>query len=187
MFNAKKSYKFIALTLIFASFSAASFGASIMTKIYEIPVKTIQGKETNLSEFKGKVLLLVNTASECGYTPQYEGLENLYKKYREKGFYVLGFPSNDFGGQEPGTDAEIKKFCELKYKTTFPMFSKVAVKGDKAHPLYAFLQKEGAAEVKWNFGKFLVGKDGKIAKYFASGVTPDSKELAEAVEAALAK
>lgn len=153
-----------------------------MAQIYTTPVKTIDGKETNLSEHKGKVMLIVNTASECGYTPQYKGLEALYQKYKSQGLVVLGFPSNDFGGQEPGTEAEIKKFCELKYKTTFPMYSKVSV---KANPLYALLQKEAGADVAWNFGKFLVGKNGKVEKYFPSKVTPESDELSKAVEGAL--
>jgi glutathione peroxidase len=153
-----------------------------MAQIYTTPVKTIDGKETNLSEHKGKVMLIVNTASECGFTPQYKGLEALYQKYKGQGLVVLGFPSNDFGGQEPGTEAEIKKFCELKYKTTFPMYSKVSV---KTNPLYALLQKEAGASVAWNFGKFLVGKNGKVENYFPSKVTPESAELSRAIEGAL--
>jgi len=153
-----------------------------MAQIFTTPVRTIDGKETNLGEHKGKVLLIVNTASQCGYTPQYKGLEELYQKYRTAGFVVLGFPSNDFGGQEPGTEAEIKKFCELKYKTSFPMYSKVSV---KTNPLYALLQKEAGADVAWNFGKFLVSKTGHVNKYFPSKVTPDSPELAQAIEGAL--
>lgn len=157
-----------------------------MESIYNISVKDIAGKEKTLSEYKGKTLLIVNTASECGFTPQYAGLESIYKKYAEKGFVVLGFPSNDFGGQEPGAEAEIKKFCELKYKVTFPMFSKLVVKGNP-HPLYAFLQKEGKSEVKWNFGKFLVGKDGKILHYYSSNTEPTSEKLTTAIEDALKK
>lgn len=153
-----------------------------MAQIYTTPVKTIDGKETNLAEHKGKVMLIVNTASQCGFTPQYKGLEALYEKYKGQGLVVLGFPSNDFGGQEPGTEAEIKKFCELKYKTTFPMYSKVSV---KSNLLYSLLQKEAGAEVAWNFGKFLVGKNGKVEKYFPSKVTPEAPELAQAIEAAL--
>ncbi|RZA01367.1 MAG: glutathione peroxidase [Proteobacteria bacterium] len=153
-----------------------------MALIYTTPVKTIDGKETNLAEHKGKVLLIVNTASECGFTPQYKGLEELYRKYQAKGFVILGFPSNDFGGQEPGTEAEIKKFCELKFKTTFPMYSKVSV---KSNPLYALLQKEAGTQVAWNFGKFVVGKTGKVEKYFPSKVTPESAEVSSAIESAL--
>lgn len=164
--------------------AAAPQKGNEMAQIYTTPVKTIDGKEGNLAGYKGKVLLIVNTASECGFTPQYKGLEALYQKYKDKGFVVLGFPSNDFGGQEPGSEAEIKKFCELKYKTSFPMFSKVGVKTNP-HPLYALLQKEAGAEVQWNFGKFLVGKNGKVEKYFPSKVTPESPELAQAVEGAL--
>jgi glutathione peroxidase len=152
--------------------------------IYSIPVKTIEGKNETLAAHKGKVLLVVNTASECGFTSQYAGLETLYKKHRGEGLVVLGFPSNDFGGQEPGTDAEIKKFCELKYKTTFPIFGKVGVK-EKTHPLYALLQKEAGESPQWNFGKYLVGRNGKVVKYFPSRVEPGSAELAKAVDEAL--
>ncbi len=151
--------------------------------LYEISVKAIDGQSKTLAEYKGKVLLIVNTASECGFTPQYAGLEELHQKYREKGLVILGFPSNDFGGQEPGTEAEIKKFCELKYKTTFPMYSKVKITGSEPHPLYKELQK--TAEVKWNFNKFLVARDGKI-QYFPSKVEPNSSELKQAIEGALA-
>lgn len=152
--------------------------------IFTIPITTIDGKKETLAKYQGKALLLVNTASECGYTPQYKGLEELYQKFQSKGLVVLAFPSNDFGGQEPGSEAEIKKFCEMKYKTTFPLFSKVKVKGE-AHPLFAWLQKESKSEVQWNFGKFLVGKDGKVIRYFSSKVDPVSAELTDAVEAAL--
>ena len=151
---------------------------------YSIAVKDVSGKETTMADYKGKVLLVVNTASECGFTPQYAGLEALYEKYKGKGFAVLGFPSNDFGGQEPGTEAEIKKFCELKYKTTFPLFSKVKVKAP-SHPLYDFLQKHSGSEVGWNFGKFLISKEGKILGYYPSKVEPGSADLAKAIEAAL--
>jgi glutathione peroxidase len=186
MFNAINLFNFMVLAVFGGMIPQLAEGAN-MSKLYEIPVKSIEGKETKLSEYKGKVLLIVNTASECGFTSQYAGLESLYKKYKEKGLVVLGFPSNDFGGQEPGTEAEIKKFCELKYKTTFPMFSKLVVKGENAHPLYSHLQSQGKAEVKWNFGKFLIAKDGSILKYFSSNKTPEGKEIVEAVESALAR
>lgn len=158
-----------------------------MGTIYEIPVKDIKGKDARLAEHEGRVLLVVNTASECGFTPQYAGLEALHNKFKHRGFSVLGFPSNDFGGQEPGTETEIQKFCELKFRVTFPMYAKLSVKGGEAHPLYAHLQKEGKTEVTWNFGKFLVGKSGKVLRYFPSKTAPDSKEIESAVEAALAE
>lgn len=143
--------------------------------LYDLQVQTIDGKDVSLSAYKGKALLIVNTASQCGYTPQYKGLEELYQAYKAKGFEVLAFPSNDFGGQEPGTNAEVKQFCELKYKTTFPLFAKVAVKGD-AHPLYKYLQglKENGGEVNWNFNKFLVAADGKVVKRFGPNDKPES-------------
>src|SRR6476660_5001715 len=119
--------------------------------VYDFKVKSIDGAEVSLSTYRGKALLIVNTASECGYTPQYEGLQKLYDAYKAKGFEVLAFPSNDFGGQEPGSNDEVKKFCTLKYKTTFPLFAKVTVKGAAAEPLYKFLQGKGT--VKWNFAK----------------------------------
>ncbi|MBX7097459.1 MAG: glutathione peroxidase [Myxococcaceae bacterium] len=155
--------------------------------LYDIGVKTIDGKDTTLAAYKGKALLIVNTASECGYTPQYKGLEALYQAYKAKGLEVLAFPSNDFGGQEPGTNADIKKFCELKYKTTFPLFDKVKVKEPGAHPLYAYLQglKDNGGAVKWNFNKFLVTRDGQVVAHFDSKVEPESKELTSKLDAAL--
>lgn len=159
-------------------------GAMASQSVFDISVKDISGKEKSLATYKGKVLLVVNTASACGFTPQYAGLESLYKKYHSQGFEVLGFPSNDFGGQEPGSENEIKNFCEAKFKVTFPMFSKVGVK-ENPHPLYAYLQKEGKAEVKWNFGKFLIGKDGKVLHYYSSNTEPSSETLVSAIEDAL--
>jgi glutathione peroxidase len=156
--------------------------------LYAVKVKTIDGRETTLADFKGKALLIVNTASQCGYTPQYAGLEQLYGQYKARGFEVLGFPSNDFGGQEPGTEQEIKKFCELRYKTSFPMFSKVKVKGGgEQHPLYATLTKTPGleGEVKWNFGKFLVSPEGKVVARFDSKVEPTSPELTQKLESVL--
>ena len=158
--------------------------------VHDFKVKTIDGKEASLSDYKGKALLIVNTASECGYTPQYAGLEALYEKYKARGFTVLGFPSNDFGAQEPGTNAEIKKFCELRYKTTFPLFSKIPVKGPDADPLYKYLTglpgKQGGA-VTWNFNKFLVSPDGKVIEHFDSRVEPMSPELTSKLEQTLPK
>ena len=153
-----------------------------------IPLKDINGKETSLKEYKGKVLLVVNVASKCGFTPQYTGLESTYRKFKDKGLVVLGFPSNDFGAQEPGTNEEIKQFCSSKFDVTFPMFDKLHVKGAEQHPLYAALTGKSSpfpGDVKWNFGKFLIGRDGSIIKRWDSKTTPESKEVAEAIEAAL--
>jgi len=154
------------------------------SNVSEIAVKDIDGKDSTLKAYAGKVLLIVNVASECGYTGQYAGLQALHEKMAEKGVAVLGFPCNDFGGQEPGSEAIIKTFCTENYKVTFPMFSKVAIKGDAKHPMYAALQS-AAGEVGWNFEKFLIGKDGKVLKRFGSDVQPESPELLAAIEAAL--
>jgi glutathione peroxidase len=157
--------------------------------VYDFNVKSIDGKEVPLSTYKGKALLIVNTASECGFTPQYEGLQKLYEGYKAKGFEVLAFPSNDFGGQEPGSAEEIKKFCTLKYKTTFPLFAKVVVKGKQAEPLFRFLQDlpKNGGEVKWNFSKFLVDSKGEVVAHFDSDVEPQSDTLKKALDAALPK
>jgi len=161
-----------------------SLALSADSNVSEIAVKDIDGKDSTLKAYAGKVLLIVNVASECGYTGQYAGLQALHEKMAEKGVAVLGFPCNDFGGQEPGSEAIIKTFCTENYKVTFPMFSKVAIKGDAKHPLYAALQS-AAGEVGWNFEKFLIGKDGKVLKRFGSDVQPESPELLAAIEAAL--
>jgi glutathione peroxidase len=157
--------------------------------LHDIKVKDIDGKDTTLGAYKGKVLLIVNVASKCGYTPQYAGLESLYKKYKDKGLVVLGFPCNQFGKQEPGSNEEIKQFCSSKYNVTFPMFDKIEVNGENRHELYSALAGKDSpfpGDIKWNFNKFLVGKDGKILKRYDSKVTPESAELAKDVEAALA-
>ncbi len=179
-------------------------------EIYEIPVKTIDGQETNLGEYKDKVLLVVNVASKCGLTPQYEGLEKLYENYRAQGLEVLGFPANNFMGQEPGTEEEIKDFCGTNYNVQFPLFSKISVKGGDQHQLYHYLTetkpetdvndggleeklkgygsvRSQPSEVLWNFEKFLVGKNGEIAARFAPDVTPDDERLTAKVEEELAK
>lgn len=155
--------------------------------IYEFTLNDIDGKNVKLEQFKGKVVLIVNVASKCGYTPQYEGLEKIYKQYKDKGFVILGFPANNFMGQEPGSEADIKQFCTTKYNVTFPMFSKISVKGSDMHPLYQYLTQSAApaGDVKWNFSKFLIGKDGSILARFDSGVKPESAELTSAVESAL--
>lgn len=157
--------------------------------IYDFTVRTIDGEEKSLADYKGKVLLIVNVASECGYTPQYADLEKLYQKYRDKGFVVLGFPSNDYGGQEPGSNADIKKFCTTRYGVSFDMFEKIPTRGEKKHPLYAYLTSHAtpSGEVSWNFEKFLISRDGKIVARFKSGVNPMSQEIIKAVEAELAK
>ena len=163
----------------------ASAAAADLTTI---PFKTISGKETSLADYKGKVVLVVNTASKCGLTPQYEALEKIYDKYRRKDFVVLAFPCNDFGNQEPGTEKEIKEFCKESYDVSFPLMEKVHVKGAEQHPLYTALTgKEGAfpGDVAWNFGKFLIGKDGKPIARFEPKTTPDSAEVTTAIEAAL--
>ena len=152
--------------------------------IHEFTMKSIDGKPASLAAYKGKVVLAVNVASQCGFTPQYAGLEALYKQYKDKGLVIAGFPANNFGGQEPGTDDEIKTFCDRTYKVTFPIFSKISVKGADQAPLYQYLTQKGG-EVKWNFAKFLIGKDGRVIRKFDSGVEPSSEELTKAIEAAL--
>jgi len=179
------------LALLMATLFTATAGADTpATKLQTIPLKDIDGKATSLKDYSGKVLLVVNVASKCGYTPQYTGLEALHQKYKDKGFSVLGFPCNDFGSQEPGTAEEIKTFCSTKYNVTFPLFEKLHVKGAEQHALYAALTGKSSpvpGEVKWNFGKFLISKDGKVLKRWDSKTTPDDKELAAAIEAAMAK
>ena len=157
--------------------------------LYDVPLKDIDGKDTSLKEYQGKVLLVVNVASKCGFTPQYAALESVYKKYSATGLVVCGFPCNQFLSQEPGTDAEIKAFCTSKYDVTFPMFSKLEVNGKNRHPLYELLAGKDSpfpGNIKWNFTKFLVGRDGKILARFDSRVKPDSEAVTKAIEAALA-
>lgn len=160
-----------------------------MTTAYDFSAQTIDGAKRALSKYRGKVLLIVNTASQCGLTPQYAGLEELYRKYHERGLEILGFPCNQFGSQEPGSEGEIAKFCETQFGVSFPMFAKVDVNGDEAHPLFKWLRKEapgllGSEAIKWNFTKFLVGKDGQVIKRYAPNDAPES--LAKDIEAALA-
>ena len=156
--------------------------ADTLESVYSFSVETLDGRVARLADFKGKVLLIVNTASQCGFTPQYAGLEALYRTYKQSGLEVLGFPCNQFGGQEPGTAADIGMFCERNYGVSFPMFAKIDVNGEKAHPLYRFLKKEkpgllgplGGGAVKWNFTKFLVDRTGKVVDRFASTTKPES-------------
>ncbi len=163
---------------------------AMAASVYDFTLKTIDGKPAPLSGFQGKVLLVVNVASQCGYTPQYAGLEALYRKYKDKGLVIVGVPANNFGGQEPGTDAEIKQFCSRTYNVTFPMMSKVSVKGSDKTPLYVWLtgaaNPKTAGEVQWNFTKFLIGRKGAVLNRFDSAVEPDSPEMIAAIEKALA-
>jgi len=153
--------------------------------VHEFTLNSIDGKSAPLAAYQGKVVLIVNVASRCGFTPQYAGLEALYEKYKDRGFAILGFPANNFGGQEPGTNEEIKTFCSTKYSVTFPMYSKISVKGDDQAPLYQFLTAATGSEIQWNFTKFLVDKNGKVVARFEPKVTPESPEVAEAIEKAL--
>jgi glutathione peroxidase len=155
-----------------------------MSNLTEIEFNTMTGETSSLADFAGDVLLVVNVASKCGLTPQYEGLQALYTELGEQGFSVLGFPANNFAGQEPGTDAEIATFCSTSYGVTFPVFSKISVVGDDQHPLYSALAAE--VPVSWNFEKFLIARDGSVAGRFAPGVTPDDPELRAAIATQLA-
>ena len=160
-----------------------------MTALANIPLKTIRGADASLGDYAGKVLLVVNVASKCGLTPQYEGLEALYRTYRDKGLVVLGFPANEFAGQEPGSEAEIESFCTTNFGVDFPMFAKIVVKGEGIHPLYTTLIAQSAtsgAEIAWNFEKFLVGRDGSVIGRFSPRTAPDDPDLVSAIEAALA-
>jgi len=161
--------------------------AASKAEIYRFSVKKISGEETPLGTYRGKALLIVNTASKCGFTPQYAGLQELYLKYRDRGFEVLAFPSNDFGRQEPGTHEEIREFCDLRFKITFPLFEKIRVKGDKAHPLYHYLTEQSPFKggIKWNFNKFLVSPEGEIAARFGSMTAPTDGKLVEKLEGLL--
>lgn len=166
--------------LVLVSFSAVSAQG-----IYDFTVNDIEGKPVTLSQYKGQVVMIVNVASKCGLTKQYEGLEALYKKYKDRGFVILGFPCNQFMGQEPGTEAEILEFCTLKYGVTFPMFSKIEVNGEGTHPLYQYLKKKlpGSAskpDIEWNFAKFLIGRDGMPVERFNPRLKPE--ETAKAIE-----
>ena len=170
------------IALLLCVWAAAVSGAS---NAYEFTLNSIDGKPTPLTSFKGKVTLFVNVASQCGFTPQYSALEAIYEKYKDKGFTIAGFPANDFGSQEPGTNAEIKQFCDRKYSVKFPMFAKISVVGDEKAPLYRYLTGVAGPEIQWNFTKFLVDRNGKVLQRFDSAVEPDSPEMIAAIEAAL--
>ncbi len=154
--------------------------------VYSFTLNSIDGKPAPLADYKGKVVLIVNVASQCGYTPQYTALESIYEKYKDQGLVILGFPANNFGAQEPGTNEEIKTFCTRKYSVKFPMYSKISVKGDDQAPLYSYLTKQTGAglsgDIKWNFTKFLVDRNGNVVQRFEPAVTPDSKEMTAAIE-----
>lgn len=174
------------MRILFSLLAGATLAGA--AELSEIPFKTIDGEDRKLADYAGKVVLVVNTASKCGLTPQYEALEEIYGKYGEKGFVVIGFPCNDFNGQEPGTAEEILKFCKTKYDVSFPLMAKIHVKGEDRHPLYTALTGPDGAfpgDVKWNFGKFLIGKDGKPLARFEPKQKPDSPEVVAAIEKAL--
>jgi glutathione peroxidase len=174
----------ILLPISLIVFAAALSGAA---SIYEFTLNSIDGAPAPLADLRGKVALLVNVASKCGYTPQYAALETVYEKYKDKGLVIAGFPANNFGAQEPGTNEEIKTFCTRKYSVTFPMYSKISVKGPDIAPLYAYLTQSTGGDIKWNFTKILVGRDGKIIARFEPAVTPDSPQVTSAIEKALAQ
>jgi glutathione peroxidase len=162
------------------------------TSVLDFTMKDIDGKDVPLAKYQGKVLLIVNTASQCGYTPQYKELQGIYQKYKDQGFEVLAFPANEFGAQEPGSDEQIKQFCSTKYKVSFPLFSKIVVKGKGIHPLYEYLTTEvtnvkHAGPIPWNFAKFVVNRKGEVVARFEPGVKPDSSALTTVVEEALAQ
>src|ERR1700678_1272179 len=167
----------------------AAAGAYAASSIYDFTMPVLDGKSAPIADYKGKVVLVVNVASRCGFTPQYTALEAIYEKYKDQGFVIIGFPANNFGGQEPGTNEEIQKFCTGKYSVTFPMYAKVSVKGDDQTPLYAYLTTKAnpalAGDIKWNFTKFLVDRNGNVVQRFEPDVTPDSPQIIAAIEKAL--
>lgn len=181
----------LTLTLILVGIlGVARISAESPSSVHDFTMETITGDSLSLSEFHGKVLLVVNVASKCGFTPQYEGLQEIYEKYSEQGFAVLGFPANNFANQEPGTDSDIQEFCSTNYGVTFPMFSKISVKGEDQHPLYTYLTSEEtnpefAGEITWNFNKFLIGKDGQILNRFKSKDKPQSDKVIKSIKNAL--
>jgi len=187
-----KGFLLAAATVVFAASacSAAPIKESKMPSPLDFKMTGIDGKEVDLTKYKGKVVLFVNVASQCGYTKQYTGLQAIYEKYEKKGFVVIGVPANDFGSQEPGTNEEIVKFCSSKYNVTFPMLAKVSVKGKEKTPLYEFLTSKDtnpnyAGEIGWNFEKFLVNKKGEVVGKYKSGIAPESDELIKAITAEL--
>ncbi len=182
-FFSSKVYFHTALALL--AFSSMNLHAAPVQSLYELTVNSLDGKPVDLGQYKGHVVLVVNTASKCGFTPQYAGLEKLYQDKKDQGFFILGFPANDFGQQEPGTAQEIATFCSTQYNVTFPMFEKVVTKGEGQSPVYQFLTT-GFPAPTWNFCKYLVGKDGKVIKEYPSPITPEDKNLRADIDAALA-
>jgi glutathione peroxidase len=178
----------IFLLALFLPSATASPAADTPASIYDFTMKTIDGEDRPLADYKGKVLLVVNTASRCGFTPQYKGLEALYQDYKDKGFEVLAFPANNFMGQEPGTNSEIKEFCALTYKTTFPLFAKISVKGDDMAPLYQYLTTQAGhnGDISWNFNKFLVDRNGKVVDRFGSKTDPQDEAVVAKIRELLA-
>ena len=177
---AVRTYLICGVLLVMAGSLFAASG------IYTFTLNSIDGKPSPLADYKGKVILVVNVASQCGYTPQYSALESIYEKYKSQGFVILGFPANNFGAQEPGTNEEIKTFCTRKYSVTFPIYAKISVKEPDQSPLYSYLTKDTGpgiqGDIKWNFTKFLVDRNGKVVQRFEPAVTPDSKEMIVAIE-----
>ena len=177
--------------LLFGLLFCATVLMATEKSVHDFTLSSIDGQATPLGGYKGKVVLLVNVASRCGFTPQYSALESVYEKYKDRGFVIVGIPANNFGSQEPGTNAEIKTFCQTKYSVSFPMMAKVSVKGGDIAPLYQFLTDKAAnpqtgGEIKWNFTKFLIGPDGRVLARFEPDVTPDSQQVTSAIEKALA-
>lgn len=177
------------LTLL-TSGSLVAQGDPPMSSIYDFALTDIDGNDVPLAQYRGQVVMIVNVASKCGFTKQYKGLQELYDKYKDRGFVILGFPANNFMGQEPGSEEDIKAFCTTTFGVSFPMFSKISVKGDDQHPLYRYLTEketnpEFAGKITWNFNKFLIGRDGKIVDRFGSMDSPESGKVVEAIEAAL--
>ncbi len=183
----RASLRSLSATLVIITILSMNSFAGNPSSVYDFLMKDINAKEIDFSRYKGKVLLLVNVASECGYTPQYKELEALHQKYKDKGLKILGFPANSFGGQEPGTDEEIKDFCDRNYGFTFDLFSKISVKGSDQHPLFRFISSDTTVggDVKWNFQKYLVDRNGNLTHKFLSRVKPLSDELVSAVESLL--
>ena len=184
--------KLAAILSLVCVFALAAVASAAEKSPLDFKMDSIDGKPVDLSQYKGNVVLIVNVASKCGYTPQYKTLEAVYSKYKGKGFDILGFPANEFGGQEPGSNADIKEFCTSNFSVDFPMFAKSVVKGEGINPLYKFLTSKETnpgfeGDIKWNFEKFLIGRDGKVVKRWKSGVKPDSEEVTKAIEAELAK
>lgn len=178
---------FIVFTIGLVGFNFTTTDAAKPKTVLDFKMRDIDGKDVKLKKYKGNVLLVVNTASKCGYTPQYEGLQAIFDQYKSQGFYVLGFPANNFGGQEPGANEQIKEFCESKFKVKFPMFAKISVKGEDQDALYKFLTSKEtnpqfAGEISWNFNKFLIDRDGKVVARFSSKDTPQSEAVTAAIE-----